>query len=97
MTLSQSSRPWRIFNVLARLTGIVFLFNGLFGVLSFTLVASHCFDSTVAVGLSAFGFACVVGVLTMLVKPYRPDLDALQSAPRANAPRRRTWWTGEPK
>ena len=97
MTLSQSPWPWRIVNVLARLTGIAFFLVGLYGLLTFALLASRGNDSTAAVGLVAFGFALLVGVLVLLVKPFRPDLDGLESALGAATPRRRSWWTGEPK
>ena len=94
--MSYSRRHWRTFNVLARLTGIGFLVGGLVG-LSQILFANVAPGEYVVLTFGVSCFAVLVGVLMILVKPYRPDLDGYASAFRTTEARRRTWWTGEPQ
>ena len=89
LAMSYSRWHWRTFNVLARLFGVGFLVVGLFGLFQLLFVRAQG-EGDVVLVLAICSFAVVVGILVILVKPYRPDLETQTSA-------RRTWWTGEPK
>jgi hypothetical protein len=98
MALSQSPWPWRIFNILARLTGLLFLFGGLFGVFAQIVVTAHRpLRSDDVLGIGIFGCAALVGVFVTLVRPFRPDLDGYASAFGRTGQDKRTWLTGERK
>ena len=99
---SESSH-WRMMNRMARVLGIFATLAGL----AFTKAAvQYNNNPTMAAQIpSASGsattdavavaiFAFVLGILFLIVKPYRPDL---RKAEPTNGTQRYSWWTGEPK
>ena len=85
---------WRLVTFGGRILGIGFVLAGAVGLLQIILVdipAGSDFVLVVCI------FALLVGILALLAKPERPDLDNHLGAPQSAAKRRFTWWTGEPK
>jgi hypothetical protein len=85
---------WRVFNALARVVATLFTIAGVLFLLT-GLAFSSGSDRVIELWVS--GFLIVVGILMLRVKPFRPDLDGLESAFREPSTKERSWWTGDPK
>jgi hypothetical protein len=90
---------WRIFNMGARLFGLLAVVAGAIGIVSglvdFETNSPNVGDPVVGLGVGAL--LIFMGVLFLRVRPFRPDLlkDGWTLASLATA--RRSFWTGEPK
>jgi hypothetical protein len=87
---------WRLVNIGGRVLGIGFALAGTFGLLQIIFVDTPP-GSDFVLFLVVCIFALVVGVLALLAKPERPDLESHSGEPQMTAARDYTWWTGEPK
>ena len=94
--MSYATFHWRMFNVSMRLVGMWFVLGGA-GFLARALVYKFApasagiptLSGSPAVDFAAAGLiALVIGVVSLKVRPYRPDLS--KSAARLN------WWNGDP-
>jgi hypothetical protein len=96
--VSYQAWHWRLFNVSARIFGLMALFVGL-GFVAWAVFLNpgaseevHTFSGRAVLELGVVAAFCLgVGVLCLWAKPYRPDI-ASQEVPMS-----RSWWTGEPK
>lgn len=97
---------WRLVNRLARCFGIAAVLAGI----AFAGTALHYIKhpdqaanvpsasgSAATDAIAVAVFALVIGVLFLLVKPYRPDLRKDNNALHAGPVQRFSWWSGEPK
>ena len=87
---------WRLVNIGGRVLGIGFVFVGALGLFQITFIDTRPVSDLMLV-LVVCIFALVVGILALLAKPERPDLESHLAEPQRAAARRFTWWTGEPK
>jgi len=101
---------WRLFNVCARLFGLMALASG---VAFSSWAAYYAINPSASEGIETGGlpvsavdavvgaFSLVVGTAVLRAQPYRPDLGdatwAFRARKGANRDvNRRSWWTGEP-
>ena len=95
--VSYPSWRWRIFNVLARVFGLLACLGGLTGLVSiFIEFRAHQVRASASwLGLALVLVVLAMGIAFLLVRPYRPDLQ--QATVGGPQPSSVTWWTGEPK
>ena len=87
-----TTQYWRLFNIAARVVGILFLTHSMLVLYSVIVNPTRSWWWTLAAGL--FGLC---GFLTLRVKAFRPDLDGPESAFGHTETEARTWWTGDSK
>ena len=95
--MSYASWHWRMFNILARLFGLLACVGGLVGLVSvFIEFGAHQFPASASwLGLALILFVLAMGIAFLLVRPYRPDLEqGAIGGPQSSSV---NWWTGEPK
>ena len=100
------ARHWRLVNRMARVFGIAAVLAGVaFAGAAFQHImqpdpAAHVPSASGSAATDAIAvsvFTLVVGILFLLVKPYRPDLRKDKNPEDASKVQRFSWWTGEPK
>jgi len=85
---------WTVFNVLARLFGLLGVFIGAVYVPLSIFQLTQGFDAVSDLLVSAF--ALVVGIGFVSVRPYRPDLSSEGLGSKQDQETRSSWWTGKP-
>lgn len=103
MPNSPDATQWRLFNILLRLLGLGATFAGAVATTTFGLgipAPEGMAPVTHWPTLIAGGLVALLGLGFLMMPAFRPDLGDTRIVPNPframSAPKRRTWWTGDP-